>query len=142
MSPRFTRRRLLVAGLAALAVAGLAFSLRPLLSGRIEVAIAEVFGPEIAAHPDTRRFIADFTEALGQGTALGGGVQAMRQLLLGATASLAGAGQPEYVRLAVDYFLRSTNAVRAHETGVAFEYVAFFDPYAAPCANQLSAGAL
>ena len=39
----------------------------------------------------------------------------------------------------VHRFAMSCNVIAAHETGDDLEYAGFFDPFAAPCSNQLSA---
>ncbi len=134
----FSRRRAIMLGIAGVALAGTAFVARPVLRSQVRGALVAAFGRDVADHPECVRFTADFlarAQTVGgpQGALLDVG-SVLRNWLRPA--------EPEAIpALAVEYFLRSSNVVRAHEAAVPLQYVAFFDPYEAPCANQLAAAA-
>ena len=134
-----TRRALIFAGLGAGAVVVLGPVARGVFEGRIFAVLDRAVGPEFARHPEAVRFVADFLGQVRVGSALqqrlfDAGVVMRSALDRGEEDEL-----DEIAGLAVEYFLRSTNVVRAYETGADFEYVALFDPTNSPCANQLGA---
>ncbi len=135
------RRRTLLAGGLGAAALGVA---APLLTRRIEDEVQGIlrdgFGDTIARAPEADVFVADFTrlwtDTNGPLERFGKRVTWMLGSLLPAARADERTNLAETVTFA---FLRSTNAVRALETGEPLVYLGMPDPYASPCANPLGA---
>lgn len=131
-------RRSLLAGGAALLAAGGALVLTGGFPAAIRAHFRDVFGEEIAAHPDTALFAEEFTHQLRAG----GG---KRDLLLVTYSRVkprfmgpVWSHEREALQIAVEKFIQSSNVVRFHETGEDFAYDGLFDPPTTPCSNQMS----
>jgi hypothetical protein len=134
---RISRRSLLIAG-AIVLVPG-----APLLRGgarsHFEDLLTAHFGPVIADHPETRKFLDAYGEMLG--AELPFGTRAMTDLYFNYEIDrieLSSALEDLIEEHLIYAFLTSTNALVALEGKEPLEFSGLFDPYVAPCRNRLA----
>jgi hypothetical protein len=133
-----SRRGLFQAG--AITVAGLGgyFILNGNTRTAIQAHLEEVFGADIAAHPDTAAFVNDFMAGTQNRLGdrfwqLSAYYRAKPQFLPPLTED-----EQRIMDEVVQKFLQSTNVVKSFEENVEFKYIAMFDPHHRPCSNQMS----
>lgn len=130
-------RRWVLGGGAALAVVGGVLGYRR-IEDELHAIIAREFGGSIVDAPETGPFIADVA-AVWRGLAPARD-RALRPTLwtLAPLVPVLRRERENLSRNVVELFLRSTNMVRALETGEELAYLGLPDPYERPCANPLS----
>lgn len=136
---QMSRRTMLIAGTAVVGVVGFGvFSRKP--KGFVELgraALAEVYG-DAGRSVEAEAFLADADAFLRVETKL---ETPLTLYFLDTNFGLEeGYSAQDWVaQFMIHRFAMSTNVIAAQETGDPIEYVAFFDPLAAPCTNQLGA---
>lgn len=134
-----SRRTLMVSGGALLGSSAFAgFQLRP--KGFVDIGRAvleRVFGPAAVAEAG-EDFLRDADAFLRRETQLHK-LQTLHFLQLGFGVDDWSNAKKQVEDFMIQRFAMSSTVVAASETGEPVEYIGFFDPYSAPCSNQLSA---
>ncbi len=130
---------MLISAIAAATIGG-ALAMRRAFPTWLKGELEAVFGPEIAKHSETARFIADITEMFENGPAPAAVPGLSEWTRQPARPAAILPSQIWNTAFFTELFARSTNAVRTDETGEALIYDQLFLPSEAACSNQLAIG--
>lgn len=134
-----SRRAVLLSGVALLGGGAFtAFQLRP--QGFVDIGrtvLLRVYGPAAVAGAG-EDFLRDADAYLRRETRLHK-LQTLHFMQLGLGGQDWTAAKKQVEDFMIQRFAMSSTVVAATETGEPIEYIGFFDPYSAPCSNQLSA---
>ncbi|MEM6635914.1 MAG: hypothetical protein AAF667_08490 [Pseudomonadota bacterium] len=131
------RREFLLGTTAIAAAGGVAFAHREAVWSYTRDIIARGFGDNLAVHPEAQLFVDEVLASISLGTK----VKLQTETRLWPVSLQGNTELTElYEYFVIEQFARSTNAIRAHETGTDLVYFGLYDsPYANACGNTLSA---